>query len=503
MRPMLGERDPPEHPTNVWSACVGSDISYDRCMVRDVVSVARYLDGELLQGEVPSVRHVNSVVGIDSFGVPTDRLFATLVTTEEQQILALVDDPERAELLREVVLVTNADTPSLRQVLSAARITAIVGVRTPRELVTPRLTALLAVDQAAEARAITSAMRVLTLAARRSGITGVIAELAHRIDGWAVLLDRHGEVITTAGAGSLHIDDAVAVAIGRPVRVRHRALQVHPVGPGQDISARLVTAPRDDSSGRGRELSSQAAALLDLLMRTRDSSHLERLGRSMMLETVLEGGDGATRLLRRWGVHERTLVGFALASRTSGVDVEHLLALWLDELGAEQVFTSQRGLVHGLLREEHAEEIAHRVRAFASTLYLGLGRPSGTDELARSVDQARQACEAARTTGERVVRYAAIPTVSFVLEQLAPEQAQRIGRLLDPLRAGEQGTELIETLRVFLATNSAWGESANRLRIHRQTLTARIRRIEDLIGLSLADPDDRVAAWLALRASDG
>lgn len=446
---------------------------------------------------------MNSVVAIDSFGVPTDRLFTTLVTTDEQAVLALVDDPERMTLLRGIVLVTSADTPSLREVLSQARITAIVGARMPQELLMPQLTALLAVDQAAEARAITSAMRVLTLAARRSGITGVIAELAHRIDGWAVLLDRHGEVITTAGAGSLHIDDAIAVAIGRPVRVRHRALQVHPVGPGQDITAQLVTAPRNDSSGRGRELSSQAAALLDLLMRTRDSSHLERLGRSMMLETVLEGGDGATRLLRRWGVHERSLVGFALASRTSGVDVEHLLALWLDELGAEHVFTAQRGLFHGLLREEHAEEIAHRVEAFASTLYLGLGRPAGTDALARSVDEARQACETARTGGDRVAHYTAIPTVSFVLGQLDREQVGRVGRLLDPLRAGDQGTELIETLRVFLATNSAWGESASRLRIHRQTLTARIRRIEDLIGLSLADPDDRVAAWLALRASDG
>ncbi|MDF2509410.1 MAG: PucR family transcriptional regulator, partial [Microbacterium sp.] len=193
---------------------------------------------------------------------------------------------------------------------------------------------------------------------------------------------------------------------------------------------------------------------------------------------------------------------FALASRTSGVDVEHLLALWLDELGAEHVFTSQRGLVQGLLREEHGDEIAHRVEAFASTLYLGLGRPAGTDALARSVDESRQACEAARTGGERVVRYAAIPTVSYVLGQLDPEQTRRIGRLLDPLRSGDQEPQLIETLRVFLATNGAWGESASRLRIHRQTLTARIRRIEDLVGLSLADADDRVAAWLALRASD-
>ncbi|MBP3978616.1 PucR family transcriptional regulator [Microbacterium sp. BLY] len=470
-------------------------------MARDVASVARSLRAALLPGAVPDGRPVNAVLDFASFGPPVDALHATLVIAEEH---AIVDaDHDRLGALREAVVVTSADGPRLRSVLQAAGITAMVGAPTAPSLLGPTLTSLLAVDQAAEARAITSAMRVLTLAARRSGITGVIAELAHRIDGWAVLLDRHGEVITTAGAGSLHIDDAIAVAVGRPVRVRHRALQVHPVGPGQDISAQLVTAPRNDSSGRGRELSSQAAALLDLLMRTRDSSHLERLGRSMMFETVRHGGDEATRLLRRWGVHERVLRGFALASRTSGVDVEHLLALWLDELGAEHVFTSQRGVVHGVVREDHAEEIAHRARAFASTLYLGLGRPAGTDVLARSIDEARHACEAARTGGERVVRYEAIPTVSFVLGALDADQTGRLARLLDPLRGAERSAELLDTLRVFLASHGAWSESAARLRIHRQTLTARIRRIEDLLGLSLSDPDDRVAAWLALRAADG
>lgn len=202
-------------------------------------------------------------------------------------------------------------------------------------------------------------------------------------------------------------------------------------------------------------------------------------------------------------MHERVLVGFALASRTSGVDVEHLLGLWLDELGAEHVFTSQRGIVQGVVREDHADQIAHRARAFASTLYLGLGRPASTDALARSIDEARHACEAARTGGERVVRYEAIPTVSFVLGALDTDQTTRLARLLDPLRAAERPAELLDTLRVFLASNGAWSESAARLRIHRQTLTTRVRRIEDLTGLSLSDPDDRVAAWLALRAADG
>lgn len=487
----------------MWIDGARFDDLYDERVARDVAAVARYLDGDLLDGTVPAARHVNSVVSFDAFAMPTDSLFTTLVVADERELTGRHDRPERLDALRDAVVVTRSTAVEVRERLRAAGVTAIVGAGEAQEVLLPGLTALLAVDQAAEARAITSAMRVLTLAARRSGITGVIAELAHRIDGWAVLLDRHGEVITTAGAGRLHIDDAIAVAVGRPVRVRHRALQVHPVGPGQDISAQLVTAPRNDSSGRGRELGSQAAALLDLLLRTRDSSHLERLGRAMMLETVLQGGEEATRVLRRWGVHERSLVGFALASRSSGVDVEHLLALWLDELGAEHVFASHRGLVHGVVREEHVAEIARRVHSFASTLFLGVGLTAPTDGLGRSVDQARQACEVARTGGERVVRYRAIPTVAYVLDHLSSEDTQRVAGLLSPLDEAEQTGQLVETLWVFLATNGAWGESATRLRIHRQTLTTRVRRIEDLLGLSLDDPDDRVAAWLALRAREG
>lgn len=476
-------------------------MSYSRRVVRDVISLARYLGGDLHEARVDGAYPVNSVVGLDDFVVAPGPRFTTLVTARAAQLRRLADDP-RLPLLQDAVLVTHSGTATTRDTVRDLGITAILDARPPHRLLRPTLEALLAVDQAAEARAVTSAMRVLTLAARRSGVTGVVAELAQRIDGWAVLLDRHGEVITTSGAGALHISDAIAVAVGRPVRVRHRALQVHPVGPGEDISAHLVTAPRNDSSGRGRELSSQAAALLDLLLRTRDSSHLERLGRSMMFESVLRGGEAADRLLRRWGVHEPTLVGFALASRTGGVDVEHLLAVWLDELGAEHVFAPQRGVVHGLVRDDLVEALSDRVRAAQSPLHLGIGEPMSTAVAASSVDQAHQACETARSSGERVVRYRSIPTVSFVLDRLDDESTRRIATLLDPVRTGEQGPVLLTTLRAFLAANGAWGESAARLSIHRQTLTARIRRIEDLTGLSLSDQDDRVAAWLALRAAD-
>jgi purine catabolism regulator len=54
---------------------------------------------------------------------------------------------------------------------------------------------------------------------------------------------------------------------------------------------------------------------------------------------------------------------------------------------------------------------------------------------------------------------------------------------------------------VFLSAHGGHRASAARLGIHRQTLVSRIRRVEDLTGLSMDRADDRAAAWLALRAS--
>lgn len=480
----------------------GFDFSYTVNMARDIASIARTLGGRVVEGRLDAGMPVDSAVALDDFSVVGHPAFATLVIAPAAALTAALSSSDgRAESLRGAVVVSQTENAALLRALERTGTTAIVGTVPADDVLEPVLAALLAVDQAAEDRAVTSAMKVLTLAARRGGVSGVVAELAHRIDGWAVLLDRHGQVITSAGAGALHVQDAMAVALSRPVRVRHRALQVHVVGSGEDLSARLVVSPRTESSSRARELGSQAAALLDLVLRTDDPTRTERLGRAVMIDALLAGGPSAVSLLRQWGVHESSLTAFALTARSTSVELERLVSHWLDELGAAHILTERHGVVTGFLRDDQVDAVAARVEAYSSAIFLGVGDPATTDALAGSAAEAGQAVESARAEGRRVVRYRAIPTIELVLDRLADEDAVRVARLLDPLRdIGGRHGELTETLRVFLAENGAWGAAADRLGVHRQTLTSRIHRIEALLGLSLADADDRTSAWLALRA---
>ncbi|UOR00605.1 helix-turn-helix domain-containing protein [Leucobacter allii] len=475
-------------------------------MALDLSAVVRAVGGRCLARRLPERTPVDGVAELEAFVVIGNPAYATLVTGSGAALIAALDaGATRRDALVGAVFVSSEDGPELRSALAAAGMTAILGTRLAGVALHAALRALIADDHAAADRLVTAGMNVLTQVARRGGVTAVIAELAHRIDGWAVLLDAHGQVIATAGAGRLHVSDAVAVALGRPVRVRHDGLQLHRVGSEQDLAGSLVIATRSSRTSHARDLSSLAAALFDLLLRSHDPSLTEHLGRGALLDTLVAGGERAAGLLHRWGVHERSLTAFELGTRTRTIDPDRLLRRWFDELGAEHVFAADHGHVRGFVRDDLVAGLAARVREFAPVaglrVHLGLGSPAPVEALARSAAQAHQALEAALEDGRPAVSYAELPSVARALDAVGDGAQARLTTLLEPLRdaAGAPG-ELAETLRVYLTEHGAHRASAARLGIHRQTLVSRIRRIEDLTGLAMDRADDRAAAWLALRA---
>jgi hypothetical protein len=70
--------------------------------------------------------------------------------------------------------------------------------------------------------------------------------------------------------------------------------------------------------------------------------------------------------------------------------------------------------------------------------------------------------------------------------------------MLEPLR--DQPGDLLTTLTAYLDAESSLTETAAVLGVHRNTVTARIARAQELLGMELTDPDERLALHLACRS---
>ncbi|WP_295012165.1 CdaR family transcriptional regulator [uncultured Microbacterium sp.] len=70
--------------------------------------------------------------------------------------------------------------------------------------------------------------------------------------------------------------------------------------------------------------------------------------------------------------------------------------------------------------------------------------------------------------------------------------------LLAPLR-GASG-DLLRTLSVYLDQESSLVATPAALNLHRNTVAVRIRRVQELLGVDLTDPETRLAMHLACRA---
>ncbi|MCW2611804.1 MAG: Regulator of polyketide synthase expression-like protein, partial [Cryptosporangiaceae bacterium] len=71
--------------------------------------------------------------------------------------------------------------------------------------------------------------------------------------------------------------------------------------------------------------------------------------------------------------------------------------------------------------------------------------------------------------------------------------------LLAPLQ-GQPG-DLLQILTTYLDAESSVTETAAVLGIHRNTVATRVRRIQELLDIDLADPDERLALHLACRTT--
>ncbi|MFJ8051780.1 PucR family transcriptional regulator [Streptomyces luteogriseus] len=136
-------------------------------------------------------------------------------------------------------------------------------------------------------------------------------------------------------------------------------------------------------------------------------------------------------------------------------------------------------------------------------LVVGLSAPAGPIAASAAYKQAEQALSVARRRGRVLVEHERMAAGS-VLPLLADDAVRAFADgMLRPLYehdATGRG-DLVASLRAWLSKHGQWDAAAAELGVHRHTLRYRMRRVEEILGRSLDDPDVRMELWLALKAA--
>jgi sugar diacid utilization regulator len=170
--------------------------------------------------------------------------------------------------------------------------------------------------------------------------------------------------------------------------------------------------------------------------------------------------------------------------------------------------SSHPGTQAGLRAARSAEGALAAIRGRFPGLRLrgGVGAPhEGPMGLRASATEARIALVAARSAGkpEGVATHDATGVQRMLMEWYASDTARASVRAqLAPLeRLGPaRGETAIRTLAAYLDQQGSIVRTASALHLHRNAVAYRLRRITDLLGVDLDDPDQRLALQLACRA---
>lgn len=225
---------------------------------------------------------------------------------------------------------------------------------------------------------------------------------------------------------------------------------------------------------------------------------------ALLLTSLCDGSvpaGPAAHLVAAYGVHAPYTV-----AAVQGEDAESLFEATGDLLTANHspaLGTVSEGQL--LLVGQAGAEFERLLAALALEHRVGASaRVESLDVLHTAVRQARSALIRNRETGF-VMRFEEHETSSLFLPN-DPEQLRGIARqVLGPLQTYDEqrGTELTHTLRVFLEESRSWVHAAERLYVHRQTLVARISRIEKITDRDLSSMEDMAECWLAIQAAIG
>jgi DNA-binding PucR family transcriptional regulator len=361
------------------------------------------------------------------------------------------------------------------------------------------------------ARREVEARRLLQQAYDRHGLPGLAEALTRLIAAPVAIADAHGRLL--AGEAASEVGDAVAHA--------EFAIQ----GSGRTLGCVLLASPTAELRPVDALYARQAADIcaLEMLQQVARQETEERLGADLV-EALLGDpvdSEGLSARLTRLGYPftdtDRHLVIALGSTEAADEAVEQAARALRLELQAQvsrllQVRHHSGALILSALKPAVSERRLRDLlaRHSAGEVVLGVGRTAtGLTGLRASLRQALEACAlGARLRDRRGPYYYEDLGLYRLLaglhshsgspsrEEIARFYSETLGPLVCYDR--EHDAQLVETLEALFEANANASQAAARLSIHRNTLSYRLRRIAEITGLDLANPEIRLALQVAL-----
>ncbi|MGW3191714.1 PucR family transcriptional regulator [Streptomyces ardesiacus] len=432
--------------------------------------------------------------------------------------------------------------------------------RTPFLAISKAVSAAIAADQYRAVTAGFAAQRELTRRTLADGPEGLLAALAAQVDGWAALYDASGAVVASAPewagrrAARLTGDvqrlrerpapaSSVVAGAGSPDHPENAdRVELHTLGTSRRPRSALAVGTAAALGTAERYAVHSAIALLTLTTERSRSLHEAGLRiDAAVLRMLLAGEPDHARTVAgdlygglldapfRIVVAESAArarastagragdpggeTGDALGTLTEVVESAAAHAgeavLVVPEGERLVMLATDRGAAVAACAEYASALEAARPASDSlaggdeESLVVGLSAPSGPIAASAAYKQAEQALSVARRRGRVCVEHehlAAGSLVPLLADDAVRAFADGLLRALRDHDATGRG-DLVASLRAWLSRHGQWDAAAADLGVHRHTLRYRMRRVEEILGRSLDDPDVRMELWLALKAT--
>ncbi|WP_069170418.1 PucR family transcriptional regulator [Streptomyces griseus] len=410
--------------------------------------------------------------------------------------------------------------------------------RTPFIAISKAVSAAIAADQYRAVTAGFEAQRDLTRAALAGdGPAGLLARLAAHVDGWAALYDTSGAVVAAApdwaARRAARLTPDVERLRDRPAPASvvvgtaddSDRVEIQSLGTGRLIRGALAVGTGSAPGTAERYAVHSAAALLTLTTaRSRSLQGAEQRLGAAVLRMLLAGQSDHARAVAgdlygglldapfRLLIAETPAPSTPAAPQALAEAMEAAAArsgetlLTVPEGDRVVVLAADGGAAVAACAayiQAQEERPARETGADDGDVVVGLSAPAGPIAVSAAYKQAEQALSVARRRGRALVEHeelAAGSLLPLLADDAVRAFADGILRPLSEHDAKGRG-DLVASLRAWLSRHGQWDAAAADLGVHRHTLRYRMRRVEEILGRSLDDPDVRMELWLALKTT--